>query len=359
MTVVLCSMLLLGKMVGALEIQKIEVNQALGVQKDNHHNFVAGKDTVIRVFLSEKVEIDDHYEKTWADMYRDGKKVTFQDPKDGDIPPLDYVKLKSDDGQTNVLDFACNTRAACGNWAAGKYTFEVSVNGVTKETDSYEFKERATLRVLAMPIKANYNGEVKHVPDDKWKTMWKFTAAVYPIAAENLKWNPRDELDASDKKYDLNTENGRREVWNALNAMMPATCKKTPTADGCYDLIVGFIPARPQDDEGELQGFTYGKPANIVVATDEDAPATVAHELAHIYGIADTYAGGAFRCDVNPAPEKFKGKDWDDDRKTISCDRQDKEALGDISATKIPAAHHPYEVAGSRSLRFARWLVAG
>ncbi|GEM_PF-5829612 len=56
-----------------LEIQKIEINQALGVQKDNHLYFVAGKDTVVRAFLSEEATIT--ADQTWAKVSKDGTQV--------------------------------------------------------------------------------------------------------------------------------------------------------------------------------------------------------------------------------------------------------------------------------------------
>ena len=332
------------------ELKRIEqpwqINQVLGVQKGNALKFVAGKDTVVRAFLTEEVTVDS--DATSASILRDGTEVATIYPKSYDKP-------------TKIIDFLCDDSASCGNWAAGTYVFDVTVNGVNRKepqdgaTYSYVFQERREVRILALPVKANYNGTITQVPDDKWKTMWRFTASVYPVAGDKLKWTIRDEFDASDTKYNLETDDGQRELWQALTNMMPTNCSADPQAAGCFDLIVGFISDRPNTyPEGQLQGYTYGKPANIVVAKDQDAAATVAHEIAHVYGIGDTYDGGSFRCSVNPAPNSVKGKDWDDRSKEVECTAgREKLANADgsvVNATKIPADQHPYEVNGRGAL---------
>lgn len=321
----------------AAEITRVEVNQVLGLQKDNHLNYVAGKDTAILAFLSEDVSVD--ASNSSAKVYRDGNLIATLSPRSYDKP-------------VKIVEFLCPSRGQCGDWAAGTYRFEVSVNGMQKNeplegsSNTYVFKERKQLRILAMPVKANYNGVITQVPDDKWKTMYKFTSSVYPVAPDRVKWEIRPEFDASADKYNLETDSGQRQLWEDLTNLMPATCANEPNGEGCYDLIVGFISDRPNTyPEGKLQGFTYGKPTNIVVAKDEDAPATVAHEIAHVFGVGDTYNGGSLRCSVNPAPDGFTGKNWDNPETTTSCS-SGRVVLDQISATKIPSDIHPYEVGG-------------
>jgi len=159
----------------------------------------------------------------------------------------------------------------------------------------YRFVERARLRVLALPLKTSYNGTVLSVPNDSWKSMWEFTRNAYPVAANGLVWTIRDELDVS--AHNIEADEGQRGVWEALANLNPPHCAANKQADGCYDKIIGFTPARARTyPNGTNQGYTYGSPANIVVATDEDAPATVAHEIAHNFGIGDAYNGGSFAC---------------------------------------------------------------
>src|SRR5229473_2740927 len=49
----------------------IEVNQALGLQFSGNLNFVAGKDTAIRVFLDASAQIDSSPDQTSLDIVRD------------------------------------------------------------------------------------------------------------------------------------------------------------------------------------------------------------------------------------------------------------------------------------------------
>lgn len=319
------------------EIQAIEINQALGVQKDNALKFVAGKDTVIRAFLSAAVAIDPG--GTAVEVIREGESIAALRPNSYGDP-------------TAVVDFLCPSRAACGHWAAGSYRFDVRVNGVTKSTSgtTYLFVERREIRVLALPVKANYGGVVTQVLDDGWKKIGGFAESVYPVAAAKFDWSVRDELDASGPQYDLETDEGQAGLWQALKDLMPVHCTANPSAAGCFDIIIGFISDRPKGyPNGTLQGYTYGKPVNIVVAKDEDAPATVAHEIGHLYGIGDTYDGGSFRCSANPAPDSFSGKDWDDRTKTVQC-TAGRTALEGVSSTKVPADHHAYDVGGRGAL---------
>lgn len=314
----------------AQTIQSVEINQAIGVQKNGNLKFVAGKHTVVRAFMTSPVAVDPV--QTSATLTRDGSLVAT-------LAPNAYG------GATDVVDFQCPSRAACGNWSAGSYVFDVRVNGETKSTagTTYLFLERARLRVLALPVKANYNGVVLSVANDSWKSLWEFTRNVYPIAADGLTWTIRDELDAS--AYNIETDEGKKALWEALANLNPPHCAANKQADGCFDKIIGFTPARANTyPEGANQGYTYGPPANIVVAVDEDAAATVAHEIAHNYQIGDAYNGGSFSCAANPTPDEFSGTDFDT-QQPVKC-TAGRVPLAGVGGTLVPASHHPYEVGG-------------
>jgi hypothetical protein len=332
-----CAVLCASYAFAQAQIDTIEINQAIGIQKNNARKFVAGKDTVVRAFLSAPVEIDKA--QTSAAITRDGQAVATLAPNSYDAP-------------TAIVDFLCSSRDACGNWAAGKYTFDVRVNGVTKSTagTTYEFVPRSVIRILALPVKANFGGNIVSVADSRWKTFADYVRKTYPVGSDQLIWVTREELDASDSSFNLETEDGRLLLWEALAKLIPAECAGTPSADGCFAQVFGFINDRPMGyPNGRLQGYTYGKPANIGVATDEDAAATVAHEIGHTYGLGDTYDGGSLACAVNPAPDEFTGKDFDDPSKTAKCS-SGKVALEGVSGTKIPASDHPYDVGGRGAL---------
>ncbi len=319
------------------QIDSIEINQAIGVQKNNALKFVAGKNAVVRAFLTSPVTVEK--EKTSASVTRDGQALVTIEPNTYDSP-------------TDVVDFLCPSLEACGYWAAGSYTFDVKVNDARKSTAGtpYVFVERGTIRILAVPVTANYGGKIIPVTDSRWKTFAEYVRRSYPVAADKLIYVTREDFDASDSSFDLETEDGRLNLWQALAKLIPAQCAGTPTADGCFNQVFGFIMARPMGyPNGRLQGYTYGKPANIGVLTDEDAAATVAHEIGHTFGLGDTYDGGSLACAVNPAPNGFTGRDFDDPSKTVSC-TSGREALEGVSATKITAVQHPYEVGGRGAL---------
>ncbi len=319
-----------------VQIDTVEVNQAIGIQKNNAKKYVAGKDTVIRAFLAAPATIQK--DQTSARITRDGQVVAT-------LAPNAY------DSETPVVDFQCPNREACGNWAAGAYSFEVTVNGTAKTTSEtpLNFVERTEIRILAVPVKANYGGTIVPVTDTRWKTFATYLKRTYPVADDKLIWVTREELDASE--LDLETDAGRLGLWEKLEKLIPSHCTSSPTSDGCFQQVFGFIMARPNGyPTGTLQGYTYGKPANIGVITDEDAEATVAHEIGHTYGLGDTYDGGSFHCAVNPAPDEFEGKDFNDPSKTVKC-TSGRNALPGVGGTKINAREvHPYEVGGRGAL---------
>ena len=167
------------------------------------------------------------------------------------------------------------------------------------------------------------------------------------MAYNGIVWTTRGELDAS--AHNIETDDGKQAVWQALANLNPTQCAANQAAAGCFDKIIGFTPARANTyPEGTNQGYTYGSPANIVVASDEDAAATVAHELAHNFGIGDAYDGGSFACDVNPTPDVFSGTSFTTSE-PVKC-TAGRVPLPDVSGTLVPAAHHPYEVGGRGAL---------
>ena len=131
-------------------IDSIEINQAIGKQLNSAANFVAGKATVVRAFLTADVTVD--ATQTSAVIRKDGQDVATIPPRSYSVP-------------TRVVDFVCPSMDACGRWSAGSYSFQVTVNGATKSTGAttYAFVARQTLRILARAVRAKFSGTVKTV----------------------------------------------------------------------------------------------------------------------------------------------------------------------------------------------------
>jgi hypothetical protein len=342
-----------------LKFKGFQVNQVLGIQKNNKQNYVAGKNTALRVFLTEAAYIDPDENKTFINVLRDGQPVFSLSPKK-------YAK------PVNVVEFLCSSMEACGNWSAGIYNFHVKVNNVAASAaDSYRFVGGSSLRIHAVPLKANYGaGNVKSASGSKLKNMGKFTEAVYPLAKGSLKWIPRAaELDVSAAKYELvdasgnSNEKGQSNVLAKLVGLIPAKCKTNPQDQDCYDYVVGFVKERIQlKDDRFTQGWMeFGVPAFVVVADDQDAAATVAHELAHHFGIGDTYDdadASSIRCSVNPAPDGFKGRDIDNNFVKFDGCKAGRLASTltspegtTVNGAQVQAAWHPYYVEEAKELK--------
>ncbi|MCI5218189.1 MAG: MBL fold metallo-hydrolase [Candidatus Electrothrix sp. LOE2] len=329
-----------GAVAQGFSISGIEVNQAIGVQKDGHLNFVAGKPTVVRVNLSDQVTVDENTSKVIAKI---------GDQEVGSLYP------KSEKRPVQWVDFICEPTNNCGNWQAGTYSFEVNVNGVTTTTEAkYVFQERKILKVLALPIKARYGDspmQVQVTKESNWKTMHKFMKSVFPVST--IEWEIRNELDLSDKKdengnykYDMASENGS---GDALGELVQYLQRENRKGGKKYDMIVGFVAKRTGPDERGQGIASPDKGVAIVVASDPDASATVAHEIAHLYEIGDTYddaEGASFNCPVNPAPKNFRGANWDQSQKNINCENGGERFSANSAAATVLATNHPYEVQG-------------
>ena len=353
-----------GTALAQAQITKLEVNQVLGVQKDNHQYYVAGKNTAVRAFLSDATTIDPN--GTVVKVFRNGQAAFTISPKKTMQP-------------VSTVDFLCENMQACGNWAAGTYTFEVYVNGTGGEViGSYTFAAGTPVRILAVAIKANYGTKgVKSIAGNQWKDMGKFLKNVYPLAEGDLKWTSRPtELDASSAAFNLEKADwsGCKNLSDALRRLIPARCETNPQAAGCYDFVVGVINQSIVQDDAKkttLAGFAYtGSRAVVAVAGDDDAPATIAHEIAHQFGIGDTYNDAALssiRCSVNPAPNGFQGLDWDNGLQTVTSCTAGRPAStltgvgGDtVNGAQVPESSHPYEVRGRGALpEMADFMSAG
>ena len=94
-----------------------------------------------------------------------------------------------------MIQFVPKNISDVGSWAAGNYTI-TAVIGNDKSSVNVKFEERMIMRVLAVPVKGNWGGEVESCKGE-WKTGGKFTQTVYPLKNGGLIWELAPELDLS------------------------------------------------------------------------------------------------------------------------------------------------------------------
>lgn len=97
----------------SLQITEIEVNQALGKQLNNSHNFVAGKDTIVRAFLSAPTVVD--AAQTSLTIQRDGSAVVTLTPV-------------TDTNAVSVIEFPCPSRETCGNYGVNQLNITLATD---------------------------------------------------------------------------------------------------------------------------------------------------------------------------------------------------------------------------------------
>ena len=311
-------------------IAMIEVNQVMSygvsIEDGSYYameSFVAGKETMILVAFNEQTQaLADGSQR--LTVVRDGVEVAQLLPEEMD--------------DTNRLFFYPRSLADVDNWAAGHYTFTYTDDSGNVAERSVTFSNTKKIKVLAVPVRANYGGNVVDCSGE-WKTAIQFTAQCYPLAQGAIEYVLGPMLDLSDEQFDLTTDDGMYYVWESLANL------QTPNQD--YELILGFV--RDRQGNGDIQGYTYGLPANIITESDGDMQPTVAHEIAHCYSVGDEYPGGAINDAVNPAPYGMEGSDWEDRDITVQSTRQFVQGGNDVgneaSGTVVPLEQFPINIA--------------
>jgi len=267
-------------------IRMIEVNQGISYGYDSDigdfyllNNFVAGKETAVFIDLKEPL-----YPKAQVllTIERDGEPVVS----------LESFELIDE----TMLLFQPNDIREAGFWEQGAYTFTFTMDD-SEAVRTANFHKATPMKVLAVPIRGNYYGDIRTCEGD-WKLGATMISAVFPVARDDVEYILGPEQDYSDPSYDLNTKDGRKKVWQSLSAL------QTPNND--YTMIVGYM--RTPTTQGYL-GYTYGGEATIVCESEPDLLATVVHEIAHCYKIGDEYSGGSLHDAINPPPYGMEGKD--------------------------------------------------
>ena len=326
-------------------IKAIQPNQALGRyayrDKDDYDpatHFVAGKDTVVQVFLPDEVKIGE-VSNLELDIYRNGSKIaTLTNPKK--------------DKDNNAGIFIPRDRSAC-DWAAGTYKFVARLDDSEKTLDGVQFRKQRDYRILAVPVKANFGGRIVE-PGGNGINGDSLLRKLYPLADDNVKWILSGKTaDASRPAADLMGSEGLVALRWELQKLQPHKYEGTP-----YDAIIGFIaePIPVVNNNNQVEGYALGqgKKPIATVALYEDYETTVAHEIAHFFGVGDEYNSGSggigrFNLALNPPPFGFKGEDLFTFQPVTSPAQEVKPApFG--SGSLISKDLHPYDVARSKLL---------
>ena len=158
-------------------ITKVQVNQALG----NTTNYVAGKDTVIQVMLSDYVRYDPANQEVV--VKRGGTPITT-------LKPLRFAfPTQTLNFWGKMADCPPEEQAGCHNWQQGGYTFDTTVNGAHQVSDVFQFYDRGKLRILAVPVRI-LDGFQTKLPSDRWKTVHELVAKTYPVGSNAIKLVP-------------------------------------------------------------------------------------------------------------------------------------------------------------------------
>ena len=270
-------------------IQDMEIIQVMAYRYDIETDsreymdtFVAQKPIMIAVNTNQAITVDTSGQTQYLEMYRNGELVDRFSPSAGNLNSENRIVFNLN----NIVDIL----------TPGHYTFKVVVPD-GEVTRNATLRETTELRILAVPIIGNYNGEIMQ-PNDDWKKQSFFTEYTYPISKGKFTYDLGAPIDLSGSEYDLSVDDNFYNVWTAINSLQSRT---EP-----YDMIVGFFPFVMGQD-ADTFGYTFEAPANIVYSGDPAMAATVAHEIAHCYMVGDEYDGGSYNFNSNMPPYQFTG----------------------------------------------------
>lgn len=386
------------------EGSQIEVNQGMSIRvpvtgnagdQTYMNEFVAKKATAIMMKIPGSDEFNEEQAKNAIKNYvLKCKKVengaeTETDalsPANGDV--MSVLQAYDRDGDVTkgwyaVVNFPEGPDAGTVNFHWNDGETELSKN------EGVVFRDTQTLNILIAPVKAYWSKKcgdnaapedncVKSVTELKYVSLdgqkdakeWSELAAdiktylldVYPVADVNIEVGK--EIDASEHAYDMVSEDGQKKLWEEACKLQ---AKDKNTGKDRYDLILAFVAYR-QGESGGTQGFTFGKPTNIITYTDTDMFPTIAHEIAHCYQVGDEYDGGSFNMSVNQAPNGYKGRNFvsgeDMTTETTNADywqspKQYGEAKGksginqEAAGTMVSLDLHPYSLSQKKFITWA------
>ena len=308
----------------------IEVNQGFSFHVDKDvlkkdvsggysylKNFIAGKETVLMVTgLQAKTKEEAETEAKNLSVVCTTKEGEEKNTWNSFEIAQDY------DEKSNKKGFVAIIKLDNGI-EKGNYTFTVK-NGDQEaaKREDVDFYNAKPLNILAVPVTAYYsdsaNVEGGGCPADKinqgvpcddelWNkvkegedSIERYLLDVYPVSKINVDFG--NTFEGGSEEYNMCSDEGQKKLWEDVSKLQ---VRDKETGKDKYDIILAFVMYR-QDKTGTGQGYTFGRPTNIITLTDKDMLPTVAHEIAHCYGVGDEYDGGSYNYRVNNVPLEYK-----------------------------------------------------
>lgn len=382
----------------------IEINQGLsshtGLNDGNEtliNEFVAGKQTVIMAKIPGSDEFTEEQAKSAVTNYRLEAKAVTNDQE------ADNCELSASGDNFSVRQAYDKDCDVVKGWYAvvnfptgpdkGVYNFYIK-NGETEvaENKGVKFYETEPLNILVVPVNGYWSGKYDGgapsegafgVKDQKFtdaqgnerdwsdlcNVLKEYMLDVYPI--KDITFEEANEIEAGNAEYDMVKSDGQKKLWEEACKLQ----SKTKDGKDRYDLILAFVMYR--QDQGGGQGYTYGKPTNIITYSDKDMLPTVAHEIAHCYQVGDEYDGGSFNINVNYPPNEYSGRNYvsgENIAKTEGADAYWKDSKGvkesvegskkdkineNGKGTVVPLSLHPYSLSQQKFITWAGVNEAG
>ncbi len=268
---------------------EVQINQALsyGMNADGElylmDKLVANRNTTVFMDLDENLKVDYENGSQYLRVLRDEQELLRILPHESSTPKHFVFQIGTEDAK---------------QLTAGDYTFEVTLEDSVKTRD-VQLRETDALRILMIPIKGNFAGEVTQ-PAEGWDKSVSHLQACFPISNDKLDVTIGDMMDLSNEALDLNTTAGLDAVWLALQRFRGSL--------GSYDAVFGFVDSSMGVGRST---YCYAPTADIALfsTTAVDLSAQVSHQMAQILGAGDEYNGGKLRLDVNTPPAGTTGMD--------------------------------------------------
>lgn len=311
-------------------IDALEINQALSYGADADtgalypmKNFVSGRDTAVFVRLSGALGHAPDM-RDYLELYRGSELLATLSPDETSTEDCLCYFLKN--GEELPLD-------------AGEYTVHAVADDASM-TRGFTLTDTRALNVLMLPVRGCFGGEVGY-PEDGWQNSFAFVQSCWPLRNDGVNAVKGQGLDLSAESYDLRTERG---LWNAWEAL----CARVGML-GEYDLVVGFVSG--EMGEGADCGCFGRDGVALLDVSQENAQAVLSHFAAQTLGAGDEYEGGAFNLAVNPAPNASAGFDAETREMAVSVSGGVKRAASvglACGGSLVPAEQVPFDVYGLR-----------